>query len=177
MDVSDRFGRRAACQLRPHDGQGNTRFTLLVLEVFVGVSGVVPSRRGRTGNRGAPSERGSSFSYPPICRTEPSSGKQSMNRSGASFSMAHDFHCRQERSHFLLRHRPTSAFPRHGNPRTSKRGARLKATSRVENPRHGHVSTSKSHSLKIVIALASDTENLPRHGGLDNPQFAHFSQD
>src|SRR2546426_4201770 len=44
--------------------------------------------------------------------------------------MAEDFHRRQERFHFLLRHRPTSASPWHGNPGTSKRGARLKATTR-----------------------------------------------
>src|SRR2546426_11956426 len=28
--------------------------------------------------------------------------------------MAHGFHGRQERFHFLLRHRPRSTFPRHG---------------------------------------------------------------
>src|SRR5207247_4773643 len=44
--------------------------------------------------------------------------------------MAHGFHGRQERFHFRLRHRPTSIFPRHDNPRISQRGARLKATNR-----------------------------------------------
>ena len=36
----------------------------------------------------------------------------------SKFLVAHGFQGRQERFHFLLRHRPTSAFPRHGNPRT-----------------------------------------------------------
>src|SRR2546422_9633073 len=35
----------------------------------------------------------------------------------SEFLMAHDFHGRQERFHFLLRHRPTCAFPRHNDPR------------------------------------------------------------
>src|SRR3989441_10129760 len=46
--------------------------------------------------------------------------------------MARGFHGRQERSHFRLRHRPTSIFPRQGNPRICQRGARPKATSRAK---------------------------------------------
>src|SRR5881397_3514058 len=56
---------RLACQLRPHERYVPAVFIVLVPGAFAGVSGVVPSRRGRTGNRGGPSERGSSFSYPP----------------------------------------------------------------------------------------------------------------
>src|SRR2546425_10001062 len=52
----------------------------------------------------------------------------------SEFLMAHDLHGRQERFHFLLRHRPTFAFPRHRNPGTSKRSTPLKATSRVDGP-------------------------------------------
>src|SRR5436309_10838151 len=43
---------RSACQLRSHDRYVTAGFILFVPEVFAGVSGVVPSRRGRTGNRG-----------------------------------------------------------------------------------------------------------------------------
>src|SRR5436309_15771350 len=53
-------------------------FILLVSAVLAGVSGVVPSRRGRTGNRGGPSERGSSFSCLPSA--EPSLVRESNRR-------------------------------------------------------------------------------------------------
>src|SRR5207244_3485352 len=49
---------RLACQLRPHERYVPAVFIVLVPGAFAGVSGVVPSRRGRTGNRGGPSERG-----------------------------------------------------------------------------------------------------------------------
>src|SRR5439155_16792999 len=45
----------------------------------------------------------------------------------SEFLTAHAFHSRQERFHFLLGHRPTSAFPRHGNPGTSKTRCSLKS--------------------------------------------------
>src|SRR2546426_2594117 len=51
---------------------------LLVPGAFAGVSGVVPSRRGRTGNRGGPSERGSSFSC--LLSAEPSLVRESNRR-------------------------------------------------------------------------------------------------
>src|SRR5439155_21061703 len=56
---------RSACQLRSHDRYVTAGLILFVPEVFAGVSGVVPSRRVRTGNRGGPSDRGSSFSCIP----------------------------------------------------------------------------------------------------------------
>src|SRR5436309_6173595 len=69
---------RLACQLRPHERYVPAVFIVLVPGAFAGVSGVVPSRRGRTGNRGGPSERGSSFSYPPSA--EPSLVRESNRR-------------------------------------------------------------------------------------------------
>src|SRR5436309_889010 len=69
---------RLACQLRPHERFVPAVFIVLVPGAFAGVSGVVPSRRGRTGNRGGPSERGSSFSYPPSA--EPSLVRESNRR-------------------------------------------------------------------------------------------------
>src|SRR5436309_13610824 len=69
---------RSACQLRSHDRYVTAGFILFVPEVFAGVSGVVPSRRGRTGNRGGPSERGSSFSCLPSA--EPSLVRESNRR-------------------------------------------------------------------------------------------------
>src|SRR3989449_5892389 len=69
---------RSACQLRSHDRCVPAGFILLVPAVFAGVSRVVPSHRGRTGNRGGPSERGSSFSCPPSA--EPSLVRESNRR-------------------------------------------------------------------------------------------------
>src|SRR5437667_10531334 len=69
---------RSACQLRSHGRYVTAGFIIFVPEGFGGVSRVVPSRRGRTGNRGGPSERGSSFSCLPSA--EPSLVRESNRR-------------------------------------------------------------------------------------------------
>src|SRR2546426_9132036 len=69
---------RLACRLRPHERYVPAVFILLVPGAFAGVSGVVPSRRGRTGNRRGPSERGSSFSC--LLSAEPSLVRESNRR-------------------------------------------------------------------------------------------------
>src|SRR2546425_9714002 len=66
--------------------------------------------------------------HTPYLQNRAQFGKAIEEQIVSEFLMAHGFHGLQERFHFLLRHRPTSGFPRHGNPRTLERGARLKAT-------------------------------------------------
>src|SRR6266581_534538 len=85
--------------------------------------------------------------------------------------MAHGFHGRQERFHFLLRHRPTSVFPRHGNPRISQRGGHLKAASRSKTGKHGYASRRKSYFAYVATGQADSRAdaairvrgNLSRH--------------
>src|SRR2546426_11249609 len=70
--------------------------------------------------------------HTPYLQNRAQLGKAIEEQLVSEFLMAHGFHGGQERFHFLLRHRPRSAFPRHGNPRTPERGAHLNATSGVE---------------------------------------------
>src|SRR3989442_5800410 len=125
--------------LLQHDGEENGASTLLVPEVFAGVSGVAPSRQGRTGNRGAPSERGSSFSNPPS--SEPSPVRESNRRTARE---------QVSRGPWISGSPGAIPFPAQTSSNVclsaawqsedSERGARLKATSPAEGLLHNHVS-------------------------------------
>src|SRR2546428_125905 len=116
-----------------------SRYPLLVAEVFAGVSGVVPSRQGRTGNRGGPSERGSSFSYPPS--SEPSPVRESNRRIDRERVLHGPWFSSSSRA--ISFPAPTSSnvcLSAAWQSEDSERGARLKATNRVEGLLHSHVS-------------------------------------